>query len=741
MQTHSLSSSIGRDISSSVVVFLVAIPLCLGIALASGAPLMSGIIAGVVGGVVVGALSASTFSVSGPAAGLTAVVLSSIAALGSFEAFLCAVVIAGALQVILGSLKAGFIADFVPANVIKGLLASIGLILIIKQIPHFVGWDADVEGEMSFIQPDQSNTLSELFGAMNHIQLGALIIAVVSVLILVLWPKTPFAKYRFLPAPLFVVLSAIGLNELWRLYVPEFYLQPSHLVTIPVVAPSAFASSLAFPDLSALANWKVFTVGLTIAIVASLETLLNIEATDELDPQKRHTPPNRELIAQGVGNMLSGLIGGLPVTSVIVRSSVNINAGAQSKYSAILHGSLILASILFFPHLLNMIPLAALAAILIVTGLKLAHPSIFIQEYKKGLNQFLPFVATVVAILFTDLLIGMVIGLIVSLCFILRSNYLNPFNFIKEKYHVGELIRIHLAPQVSFLNKATMIETLSAIPQGAKVVIDASESDYIDADIIDLVSSFKDVQAPSRNISVSLVGFHAKSALNDAVHFSNTVTREVQQSLSPEKALELLRDGNERFLNNTPIHRDYLAQVRESAESQHPFAAIVGCIDSRTPSETIFDTGLGEIFNVRIAGNVATTEVVASLEFACKVAGAKCIVVLGHTMCGAIKAAVDNVSLGQLDSIVKHIKPAVLTTAKDKPHANHSDNDYVTEVAIRNVRITSEEILNSSPILRDMSMRGEISVVCAMYDVHTGRVSFDLDSYWQQNRTEVLLAT
>ncbi len=716
---------LGQDLPAALVVFLVALPLCLGIALASGAPLMSGIVAGIVGGVVIGALSGSALSVSGPAAGLAAVVLTSIASLGSFEAFLTAVVIAGLLQIALGVLKAGLIADYFPSNVIKGLLAAIGLILILKQLPHFVGWDADAEGEMSFVQGDDYNSFSAVFAAFEHIQVGALIVAIVSVCILVFWEKTPLARFKFLPAPLIVVAIGILLNDFFAASYPDLTIASTHLVTIPAVSLSTLSTSIVFPDFSILSSVKIYTVAATVAIVASLETLLNLEATDGLDPQQRHTPPNRELIAQGIGNMVSGLFGGLPLTSVIVRSSVNVNAGAMTKLSAIIHGIMILISILLVPGLINKIPLSALAAILIVTGFKLAKPALFIKEYKKGWNQFLPFMATIIAILFTDLLVGIVIGLLFSLAFILKSNYLNSFVFVTEKHHAGELIRINLAQQVSFLNKATIMEALSAIPNDTQVVIDASESDYIDFEIRELIQTFAFVQAPPRGITVSLMGFKSEYSINDVIHFSSAITKDIQERLTPVEALQLLKDGNERFLSDTRIHRNLMSQVRETADGQHPIAAIVGCIDSRTTSELIFDAGLGEIFSVRVAGNVANIDVVGSLEFACKVAGAKLIVVLGHTNCGAVKAACDGVELGNITPLLNKIQPAVQSETRTKENRTSSNHHFVDTVAHLNVGFTRQAILEQSPLLRTMLDSGEILIVGGMYDVGTGKVVFD----------------
>src|SRR5690242_10860581 len=411
------------DLPSSVVVFLVALPLCLGIALGSGAPLFSGIIAGMVGGIVIGAFSGSQLSVSGPAAGLSTIVAAAILKLDVYEAFLVAVVLGGIFQIILGFLKAGILGDYIPSSVIKGMLAAIGVILILKQFPHLVGYDANPEGDETFSQTDGDNTFSGLYDGLRHLLPGALIIGLISLAIMVIWENVVAKKAKFLqmmPAPLIVVAVGIIINETFKTSSPAFAIKESHLVSIPVATSvNGFVSFFTFPDFSHIFNYNIWLTGFTIAIVASLETLLNIEAADDLDPYQRVTPTNRELMAQGAGNMISGLIGGLPITSVVVRTSANINAGARTKMSAIFHGVLLLLSVAFIPKLLNLIPLSALAAILIYTGYKLAKPSLFVNFYKKGWDVFVPFVLTIVAILLTDLLKGILIGCVVGMFFVI----------------------------------------------------------------------------------------------------------------------------------------------------------------------------------------------------------------------------------------------------------------------------------------------------------------------------------
>jgi len=711
------------DIPAGVVVFLVALPLCLGIALASGAPLLSGIIAGIIGGLVVGFISGSSTSVSGPAAGLAAVVLSSIMQLGSFETFLVAVVIAGTLQLIAGLLKAGFIADYVPSNVIKGLLAAIGIILILKQIPHAVGFDVDNEADFSFFQADGENTFSELLKIFNFITPGAVIISTVSLLILTLWDKTPMKKVKFFPASLLVVIVGIALNQFFAFYFPALSLHANHLVNIPAVTSESIGSLFQLPDVRILFNHKVWVVGLTIAIIASLETLLNIEAVDNLDPHKRQSPPNRELVAQGIGNILSGLLGGIPVTSVIVRSSVNINANAQTKLSTILHGLLLLLSVVLLSPVLNLIPLSCLAAILLVTGYKLAKVSLFKDMYKKGWNQFIPFVATIVAIIFTDLLIGILIGLAISVFFLMRSNFLNPFSVEKEQLSVGETVRVELSNQVSFLNKATIKNTLWGVPQKSKVIIDATHSSFIDHDVMEIIEDFKNTVAREKEIQLNIVGMKKKYELNNHIQFVNVLDRETQSKMKPDEVLTLLKQGNERFVKGKG-HEKYLHhQVNATSMGQHPMAVVLSCIDSRTSPEFIFDVGLGDIFSIRIAGNIVNDDILGSMEFACKEAGSKVIFVLGHTHCGAVNGACNNVKLGHLTGLLDKLKPAVELTMHNSPLLK-IDAAFADEVAKNNVHITINNILEGSQILKEMAEAGKIKLAGGMYNIETGKIDF-----------------
>ncbi|MEP7336286.1 MAG: SulP family inorganic anion transporter [Acidobacteriota bacterium] len=524
------------DLLSGMVVFLVALPLCLGIALASGAPLFAGIIAGIIGGVVVGFLSNSELSVAGPAAGLTAIVLVAITTLGSFEAFLLAVTLAGLMQIALGFAKAGTISNYFPSNVIEGMLAAIGIIIILKQLPHAVGYDKDNEGDFFFIEKGTGhNTFSALIDAINYSHLGAILVTLLSLVILIAWMKVKFLKsIKAVPGALVAVVVGVILNELFKATGSNLAISQEHLVSLPIPASfSDFISQFSRPNFSAITNPNIWIVAVTIAAVASIETLLCIEAADKMDPHKRFTNTNTELKAQGVGNFISGLIGGLPMTSVIVRTSANINSGATTKIATITHGFFLLVTVVAIPTILNRIPLACLAAILLMTGWKLAHPSVFKHMWKNGKFQFAPFIVTVVAVVFTDLLKGVAVGLAVSIFFILRANMRLAYFFKKEAHHTGETIYIDLAQEVSFLNKAAVKQTLAHLPENSNVVINATNSLYIDHDVLELIKDFVSQGSKDKGITVNLVGFKEAYKIENTGHVSshlpqNLVKEELQ---------------------------------------------------------------------------------------------------------------------------------------------------------------------------------------------------------------------
>lgn len=723
-------STIGRDIISGMVVFLVALPLCLGVALASGAPLLSGILAGIIGGILVGTLSGSQTSVSGPAAGLAAIVAAQIGNLG-FDAFLLAVLIAGAIQIVLGLAQAGFIGAFFPSSVIKGLLAAIGLLLILKQIPHVFGHDPDPEGEMSFFQPDKQNTFTELIDIFANFHPGAALIGLASLALLAIWESYRPLKKSIVPAPLIVVLLGVVLNEIFERLGGMLAIEPEHLVQV-----GDLAESIRQPDFSLWNSSAIYVAAATIAIVASLETLLNLEAVDKIDPQQRSSPPNRELIAQGFGNMAAGLLGGIPVTSVIVRSSVNINAGGQTKLSTIVHGMLLLFCVVFVPSMLNRIPLASLAAILLVTGIKLVTPGLVKQMWVAGRYQFIPFAVTVLAIVFTDLLIGVALGLVVSTSFILHSNLRRPLRRIVEKHLGGDVLRIELASQVSFLNRAALADTLWSVKRGGHVLIDARNTVYIDPDVLDLIRDYKEHTAPAHGVSVSLLGFRSKYLLKDQIQYVDYSTREIQSQITAEQVMQILKDGNERFRTGQPLTRDRGRQIDATAEGQHPIAVVLSCIDSRTPAEIVFDLGLGDIFSVRLAGNITSRKVVGSMEFGCVIAGAKLIFVMGHTRCGAIKAAMqfacseqtvaEATGCQQLDHVVAGIRPVIDdSTCRQLERASYEDKARIeNDIVRRNVFHSISSILQESAILRQLVEEKKIAIAGGVYDVVTGKIEF-----------------
>ena len=504
-----LFANLNSDFAAGLVVFLVALPLCLGIAMASGAPLFSGIISGVVGGIVVGYLSQSHISVSGPAAGLTAIILTAVTDFKAFDVFLLAAFLAGAIQLILGFVKAGSISNYFPNNVIEGMLAGIGIIIILKQLPHAVGYDTDFEGDMAFFQNDGSNTFSSLLGFFDYIQLGSIVITLISLAILISWNKLPaLKKLKLIPGALVAVVVGVILNEIFTVSGSTLAIQKEHLVSLPIPTSfEEFKNIIITPNFSSITNQKVWVVALTIAIVASIETLLCIEAADRMDFQKRYTNPNVELKAQGIGNMISSLLGGLPMTSVVVRTSANNNAGAKSKMAAIIHGVLLLISVLAIPSILNKIPLATLAAILLLVGYKLAKPATFLHFWHYGKYQFVPFIATLLAVVFTDLLKGVALGIIISIIFVLRGNLKRAYIFRKEEYEDGDIIHIDLAQEVSFLNKAAIKSTLAKIPENSKVIIDAKDTVYIAHDVLDLITEFKEIRSKDLNIKVKLKNF------------------------------------------------------------------------------------------------------------------------------------------------------------------------------------------------------------------------------------------
>lgn len=777
-------STIAADLQSGVVVFLVALPLCLGIAIASGVPPFAGLVAGIVGGLIVGALSGSHTSVSGPAAGLTAIVLQQLEVL-SFEQFLLATVLAGVFQIAMGAAKAGALSAYFPTSVIKGLLAAIGVLLILKQVPHLVGHDQNPEGDLAYFQPDGETTLSEIWSIFSSKEpelvepgssdsavtgsgssentgedseadeenpssprsglvpsteqdayhIGASIVGLLCLAILLAWDKLTVFKLLKVPGPLFVVVLAVLLNMLFDSAAGKLGIQGEHLVQVPQANSTAeFIGFLKLPDFSSFFNVRVILAGMTIAIVASLETLLNLQAVDKLDQQQRTSPANRELFAQGVGNICSGFVGGLPVTSVVVRGSVNVASGSRTKLSTLIHGSLLLVCVAFVPQMLNMIPKASLAAILIATGLKLARPALFRQMWQEGRYQFAPFIVTLLAIVYTDLLTGICVGLGVALLFILNSNMRRPIRRIVKTRTSEDLQVIELASQVSFLNKAAMTQMLDEIPAGTRVLIDGSDTNYLDPDLIALIRDFRDHKAPAKGILFSLRGFHNKFELPNSGDYEQHSQQEHPDKLNPAEVFALVKEGNRRFVNGDCLRRDFTQQIAATAAQENPFAAVLSCIDSRVPTEIVFDAGLGDIFSVRVAGNVPGTQELASLEYAVTAAGVRLIVVLGHTRCGAIETALrqlaGDASGGQESgqcflSIVDEIRDSVSVEELESFRAMDSvaQRNFADEVSRRNVNRTVEWVRSSS-VIQDGVGDHRLFVTGAVYHIPTGEIEF-----------------
>ncbi|MBC6989656.1 SulP family inorganic anion transporter [Hymenobacter sp. BT491] len=641
------------DLQGGLVSFLVAVPLCLGIALASGAPLFAGIIAGIVGGLVVGALSRSAVSISGPEAGLILVVVSGLESLGSFKALQLAICVAGVMQLVLGVAKAGIISNFFPSSVIKGMLAAIGIILILKQIPHLLGYDADAVESLALFSWNGGNLEALLTHAIRQINLTALAIAATCLAVLLGWER-PFVKthavFSKIPAALVVVLLGVGLNEVARALNPAYALGGTHLVQLPVPQSAAeFVGLFTLPDFSQLTNPLVYQAAVAIALVASLEALLAVEATDELDPLKRKTPTNRELKAQGVGNFVSGLLGGLPLTSVIVRSSVSINAGGRTKLAALMHGSFLLLSVVLFPRLLNMVPWAALAAILLITGYKLARVSVFKQHFQAGLTEFLPFIVTIAAILLTDLLIGIGIGAVVGLFFILRETYKNAHFFQHYTVQGQEHLRISLGEHVSFLNKASIMTVLKDIPADTTVEIDGTNSAYIDRDVVAAIENFRET---ARQRNIQLIFLRTGDSYAQTIAEQPHVSGKEADFEAYYKLFENNRNWVAEKLRRNP-------RFFEAAAQQTPKFLFIGCSDNHVSVSEITGTAPGEVFVHRnVANLVVSTDLnlMSVLQYAVDVLHIQHIIVCGHYGCRGVKAAMQNVEAGVVSSWLSSVR-------------------------------------------------------------------------------------
>lgn len=718
-----LSKNFKYDFFAGLVVFLIAIPLCLGISLASGAPVYSGLISGIIGGLIVGFLSSSSVSVSGPAAGMIAVVLMAITQLGAFSNFLLALCLSGVLQIIIGQMRWGFFADYIPNSVIKGMLCAIGILLIIKLIPLAFTFSHNYHQLKNLLIESFEDGNTFLWMHLSfHLNSGAVLLSLLSLSLLIFFEKSPMSYLKTLPSAVIVIILATLLNEYFVATHSIFAQHNAHRVNIPMIDDfHDFWHKLEKPNFSSWNNPAIYFYALLIACISSLETLINISATERLDKSHRLTDKNKELTAQGVGNLFAGLLGGLPITSVIIRTSVNIENQAKTKLSTIIHGGLLLMSMLLVSEILNRIPLCVLATVLIFTGYKLTRPAIYVQIFQQGYERFIPFIATILGVIFFNLLTGILAGLILNLLFVLRYNSQSRVDIIQEVYPTGTTNRLVLPQQTTFLNKAPLMAELNAIPKDSQLIIDARFCEFIDKEIIEFIQEFKEYQAPLKNIALNLMGFKDHYAIHDHINFINVTTYDAQSNLSPKEVLEILKQGNERFLKDQIIHRSNMMDIQHTSQTQHPIAVVLGCIDSRVPVETIFDMTFGDLFCVRVAGNVVNDDILASIEYACHVVGAKLIVVLGHTGCGAINAACHNFQEGHITQLLHKIKPAIKIQEQSATTINEH---FIKQVTHLNIAHSMLEISKRSLILHQLLTEEKIGMVGAVYDVNSGRVKF-----------------
>ncbi|WP_286761099.1 bifunctional SulP family inorganic anion transporter/carbonic anhydrase [Salegentibacter sp. UBA1130] len=717
-----LFSRMDKDIPSSIVVFLVALPLCLGIALASGAPLVSGLISGIIGGIVIGSVSHSSVSVSGPAASLTAVVLASIASLGSFDVFLMAVVLGGIFQFILGILKAGLIADYMPSNIIKGLLAAIGIILIIAQLPYAVGFIQDSGANFGARDNLLEQAIAMFKNFFYSLHPGAVVLSIISLAIIIFWEKSPLKNFKLLPPSLIVVILGVFLNLLFKYIAPVLHLSEKYLVNIPKI--DRVSELVTFPDFNSITNPEVWGVAITITLIASIASLLAIEAADEIDPHKRKTPPNRELVAQGIGNTIAGLVGGIPLTSVIVRSSVNINAGAETKLSTILHGIFLLLSVLFLSSILNLIPLSSLAVILLVVGYKLASWDVISTMYKKGWNQFIPFVVTVVAIILTDLLIGIFIGSLVSIFFLLRSNYHNAFFIENTKIFKGETIRLELSNEVSFFNKASIKNSLWNVPQNSNVIIDATFSSYIDHDILEIFEDFKTTFAEENNINVSIIGLKDKYSAGKELDFVREDIEESKERSTPQEILDYLKEGNSRYVDGKLVSRRLRNKELMDFINSPPLATVVNCIDLREPLNVMMNTGIGDLIPIRAAGNLVDSHIIKSIEIACKQQGSRFILLMGNSSNKIYLEALNEYMKNGYqnpDSLIAEALKAKQIPAKFEEKDLYTYADLITRWSVKE---SQKRIIKENPYLRERILQGKLGLATAFFNRENGKIEF-----------------
>ncbi len=719
--SQSLLKNLRYDFPASIAVFFVAVPLCLGIAHASGAPLLSGLVSGIVGGLVVGSLSKSNFSVSGPAAGLTALAISGIKELGSYEAFLVAIILAGLLQIGFGFIKLGSISKYFPSCVINGMLAAIGLILIFKQLPHLLGYDIEAMGveEFHLTHEDisevlfsstvaEDNTFSTVINSLTHITPIISVIGVTSLIILFLWEKYSSKKLKLIPGSVIVVLFSMLLALVYQYFGNNADLTVNHFVNIPQInSLSSFLQQTIRPDWSILASHQVYTLALSLALIASLETLLSIEAVDKLDPRRRTTPTNRELMAQGIGNSISGLLGGLPITSVIVRSSVNVSAAAQTKMSTILHGVWISVGMLFLTTFINYIPLAGLAAVLVFTGYKLAAPRKFFAQYKQGLDQFIPGIITTFSILFSDLLVGVTIGMTVSFLFIVAKSYNAP-SFVISDHGIKK--RITLGESLNFLHKYKIVSLLNGIPENSILEIDARKTLFIDHDIEEVINDFKQT-AIQKNIEVIYGGI---------IH-TNRNRRKVMKA-NQEAYDRLIKNNKEWVQEKLKLDPNYFENLSKGQAPQYLF---IGCSDSRVPAEDITKCSPGEMFVHRNIANMvvnADMNIMSVLQYSVEVLNVKHIILCGHYGCGGVRAAMDDKDLGLIDKWLMNIKDVYRLHKQELDFISDEELKYRRLVEL-NAQEQAYNLLKVPLIQKNRSLYGTPEIHAWAYDLQTGYIN------------------
>ena len=724
MLQHSLLLSSTRhqllsNVAAGFSVFLIALPLCLGIAIFSHVPPFAGIVAGIIGGIVIGWLSRSSLAVSGPA-NSTALLIAegvrqnSFNSVGDldiyagFQAVLVALFLAGIFQILLSFLKTGNLSHFIPSAVVKGMMAGIGVKLILYQLPVTLGLPSSY-----FSTEITASSLQKVFDTLEQLHPGALLLSLFCISILWILRRKKYAPLAF-----FVVVLGVGINLLFTNYLPNLALENAQLLSVLYYQSTySFNTLFVFSHTHYFLQPQIWWLGLSLALVASLETLITLEALEKIDPQKRIVEPTRELWVQGVGNLLSSVFGGLPLTQTIIRSSANLSAGASSKASAITQGVLLLCATFFLSNFIAQIPLAVLASILIVLGYRLANPALFVKMYALSREQFAVFVTTMLGIAFANLMLGIILGTGLALLIILKNQYQQAYFTEVIQEEGAHTLYIRLGVIVSFLSKRKALATLYAIPSHIDhVVIDASKTRYIDTDVLEIILDFEQ-QERAKGIRIELINLNRRF---DAARPLDALT---QNLLQPQEVLQILKEGNQRFVSGNIIHKNQQEQIRQSSQAQAPMAIVLSCIDSRVPVEQIFDLGWGHLFSTRIAGNVLSKEVIASMEYACKYGGAKLIVVMGHSGCGAVQSALQNLPDPHLKDLLNALQPAITAYYQENPQPVSPTAAWLG-VVCSNAKLQAEKILQESSLLQAMVLDNTVQVVSAVYAIETGVVEF-----------------